>query len=68
MLRDDLDLVSITIAARLLGKSISTLKRLETVDGQWCHLARGSLRVFRTSPRGERRYSKREIQRLLRKA
>lgn len=65
MSREDADLVDCPTAARLLGISIHTLRRLETPDGRWCHLSAGTLRVFRVSPKGQRRYSRLEIRRLL---
>lgn len=67
MARHDGEFISGQIASRLLGVSPSTLRRHETPDGTKCHILGGTLRVWRTSAEGDRRYSRTEIKRLLRR-
>lgn len=62
------DLISSTVAARLLGVTTATLRRHESgpFDRRVTHIYGGVLRVYWTSyPNGERRYSRRDIEALL---
>jgi transcriptional regulator with XRE-family HTH domain len=62
------DLINSTEAARLLGVSRGTLANLErgTEGIRELHIYGGVLKVYRTSfPRGERRYSRSQIEALL---